>query len=581
MASVGSLPSLPARRRGYDHHEVQVFGRGGPNDWAPPPLPKCASMMPKKFDSQRKDAAKQRLRLKQEEVDRLDFHGFGGDIEGLRAFLIHKFGGSVRGWRKAIAPDEVGTGSVLLSDFCSGLKKIGYAGQAMTLWKALTRAAGGSTSVGLEHFEPDFAEQLDALAKTLVARFEGGALQAWGSMERDHLGRANFSEFERFVNAQKLIPRHADVHLRRVFEALDMRGLGTISKEDFLFFDHWAYRRFGTPLSPEEELGEREEAEPWSPPRRPPTPEPSLDDFRKFLSQKYVTPARAWRVAIDLRGVGAIASPDFGKGCRAVGWKHKHHGLFKELAANGGGLATMRTLDPDTAAAIDELNEIISKKYGGDIHELWSQALDPADTGMVGRAEFVSEVAVELGMKAEAAKLLFNVLDTNGSGYIAEGELMFVEVCESQLSQMLRSHQRRQEAPASMFHSVSSPALSTSSSPHAALLSSFAPTEKANIASPMKSTRGAQARAFANTHRIKHMFVADSIHQHCRSKTTEMVEELRYVNHLAMRSTPQGDVFRHTSQFYREGVKRLQVLQKPPQEESDEESEDEVEEDEG
>lgn len=487
---------------------------------------------------------RQRLRLKQEEADRLDFHGLGGDIEGLRAFLSHKYGGSIRGWRKAIAPDA-GVANVLRSDFCLGLKRIGYTGHLKSLWEALVKRAGGAPVLGIEHFEPDLAQQLDVLTKRLGDRFGGGSVEAWSNLQHAHLARANFSEFEQFAAAHKLVPRNVEVQLRRVFEALDMNGLGTLTREDFRFFDHWSLRRFGVPLPEAQDEETRwQDEEHWFPPHRPPTPELTLDDFRIFLVQKYGTPGRAWRVALDLRGVGALSSSEFGKGCRCVGWKPSHHHIFKELAPKGGGLATMRGLDPGTSDAIDKLNMAISEKYEGDMHEFWVQVLDPDGTGMVPRSDFVNEVAEEADITMEQAKFLFQVLDTSNTGYIAEAELTFVEVFESQLAVMRRQQQRRVEAPASMFHSASSPVLSTSSSGFYATASVSllgSGSEKAHPHSPLKSTRLVQARALANTQRIKQKFLVDNLKHHWSIKSVQLAEDMRHAKAAAMLSKAGED----------------------------------------
>lgn len=521
----------------------------------------------------RRAAERKRLRLLQEEADRLDVHGFGGDIDGFRAFLGHKYGGAVRGWRSAFVPDRAGVGAVRFSDFCLGLKRVGYAGQALSLWKALSTNAGGAGAVTLAHLEPDLAEQLDALTRRVLDAYPGGMSAAWQDVARDHAGRANYSEFRTFLVDRQLLPAEPAVQVRRVFDALDLPGLGTITDKDLQFLDHWAHSRLGVALPPQAaDPRDLPEKEPWSPPPTQKAPEPGLEEFRVFLRQKFGSPARAWRVALDVKGCGTLSISDFGKGCRSAGWRHNHRDLYRQLEDAGGGLATLRALDPETATAIDCIREALSTKHGGDLESLWLRALDPQDTGVVSRSEFVG-LSGELGLSPQQAKLLFTVLDTAGTGWVAEGELGFLEGFESRLG---ATRFDATGADFNMTHRSTrtlSPLASARSSPTAAGMTRTQGSWSASVSSPAKSTRAVQARAFVTTHSVKHRWLAHTVEQRCLQQARVAMQEY----HRTSRSEP-----RNYFDFSRPTNMRVKLLMdkknKLPEEDlfdSDEEEDDE------
>jgi hypothetical protein len=272
-----------------------------------------------------------------EEFDFHDRHGQGGDIAGLRAFLRHKFGNAARGWRMVIAPhgdheahdySRAGVKATLFSDFCAGLKRIGYAGNGMTLWKELTQ---GKNQAWLEDLDPKLGDSLDAVAEGIFDVYPGGTQQAWNEIERDHVARATADEFEQFLYDRELLP-DVKLSVRQVFECLAFSGRGTLTLEEFRFLDHWAARRLKKQLPEKIEPKQKEERTPWSPPPPKPPHVPDLKDFRKFLEQKFGSPARAWRVAIDLKAGGSVSPAEFGMACRQVGWLHPHKDLWNELA---------------------------------------------------------------------------------------------------------------------------------------------------------------------------------------------------------------------------------------------------------
>merc|ERR1712232_714078 len=172
--------------------------------------------------------------------------------------------GAARGWRTAIAPDDAGVKPATKMEFCQGLKRIGFAGNGMSLWKAISKRTRGQ-SAGLEDLEPDLALQLDALARLWIERYERGAFEAWPELRREHTGRATLLEFATFLDDQDLMPDEMDLDLRRIFDVLTYNSCTTLTRDDLRFLDHWAHRRLGGP-DLKEETPKVEEEQHYTPP---------------------------------------------------------------------------------------------------------------------------------------------------------------------------------------------------------------------------------------------------------------------------------------------------------------------------
>eukprot|EP00933_Yihiella_yeosuensis_P050217 TRINITY_DN47989_c0_g1_i1.p1 TRINITY_DN47989_c0_g1~~TRINITY_DN47989_c0_g1_i1.p1 ORF type:complete len:654 (-),score=120.92 TRINITY_DN47989_c0_g1_i1:51-2012(-) len=559
-------------------------------------VPRCAES--ETFKMHQKKAIRRREELKKEEIKLLDFHGFAGDVAGFKAFLAHKFGLPARGWRKAVAPDEMGIANVFHSDFALALHKLGYGGNASSLWQALTQ--NKKSSVYLKDFEPQLSANLDLITRRLFKSFTGGAQEAWQDIEqmpRKNMLRINFDEFSEWVNdIAALLKPHEASGLRQIFEVLDMSGCGTVTEKDLRFFDHWAQKRFRKKLPPSLYVDPRDLPEPehWSPPPPKKPPEPTIADFRKFLEIKFGSAGRAWRVALDLKGVGAISISDFGKGCRSVGWKPAHAQMYAKLQEAGHGLVRLRALDPALCKAIDDLKDIADTRFGG-IEHLWAYIIDPGQTGTISRVEFLTEMRRALGVKADAAKKIFMILDTAGTGWVAQSEFAWLQVFETglptaddldvtQFSQALpASPSGFSSTNASWDRQVSSGSrLAPMPQPNTTKvqeqeelmegsLGSFklpwqgrgpqapdfsSPTGR-ELWAPHRSSRSCQYRALANTHQLKHRFLATAAEDRCIYVNHEHVMAHKRVASQAVKSTSAKDIFRHSSEFYRAAQDRL------------------------
>lgn len=320
---------------------------------------------------------------------------------------------------------------------------------------------------------------------------------------------------------------------------------------------------------------------------------PDVEDFVGFLEQTLGSAGRAWRVALDLKGLGVVGLSDFGVGCRTLGWRYPHAPLWHDIARNGNGLVTLRALHEPTAKAIDRFRTVVLKRYS-DFPTFWAQLVDPLGTGLVGRQEFICEIGLELGISKGAMRLVFNVLDTANTGWVAASELSYVESFESSLAEhsALIKSKLRYKGGKPLPTMMSAPELSVQSaekvpegqlSPGALgsfklpwLQEALAPEKgspnwrpewtKASprmastyrqLWEPLGSSRTALHRAMANSVMLKKRWLTQSIPDRCYFKAEESLRESSTRMKIALRSTPQSDIFRTTSEFYRAGVERL------------------------
>mmetsp|Transcript_28744 Transcript_28744/g.66742 ORF Transcript_28744/g.66742 Transcript_28744/m.66742 type:complete len:571 (-) Transcript_28744:39-1751(-) len=391
--------------------------------------PRCYGVPPR-MEERKNDILLQRKRRAVQEVDTLDFHGCGGDVEGLRALLAHRFGSSARGWKMAFAPDEAGCGKLGFNGFCVALRQLGYSGRAHTLWKALNSRTGKG-SIGLEDIEPELGAMLDACAGGLAERFRGGTLEAWERMHRRQRTRATFEEFEKFFHEKAVI---ADEHLHEVslwhvFEALDSDARQYLTAKDFRMLDYWAERRLGIPVPEETEL-EPFEFEPFSPrSRRPPQqPEQTLEGLCKQMQVQYGSIARAWRVALDIKAHGALTPSQFSLACRAAKLPQPSNKICRELKGAGGGMITLAALDPQLIQATKAFKATLFRKGYASTFDFWQSKLSTTASDAVSRSQFASTASTELGVPVADAKKIFDAVDTAGSGWLHQQELGILEV---------------------------------------------------------------------------------------------------------------------------------------------------------
>jgi len=589
MSSPSSSPSSPSRQKSRQRPPFNVLTKPSgltksngatAKQWGhfvPPRLPRCSQTgLPKRLEIWKKEARVVRHQNKVEEFEHHNLMGTGGDVDGLRAILRHKHGSAARGWRVEIAQStdkeghdyaQVGAKPVSFGELCRGLKRVGFGGNVLSLWKNLSR---GADHIGLEDLEPRLGEQLDAVARGVVEQYEDGCQQAFDDIDRDHNARMTADEFERWLVEREIVaPDEPRVNPRLVFETLAISGRGTVTCEELRFLDYWAFHRLGVPV-PVPATKVQYQDVPWTPPPEEKKTVHGLEEFREHLEQRYGSAARAWRTVLDVKNVGSLTSGEFGMACRQAGWKHPHHPVWEEARQLGYGGVNLRALDPKSAKALDKLKELGISNFGN-LWVFWSQLLDPDGDGTVSRTEFLDSVCGELEMsKAEAARA-FAALDSAGTGWLSTSEIGFLGVMEGSRAQERSTQSLGSSLSAGALplagrsrHGISSDGswgqADTSFGSSWEAGSTRSP-KKLTLWSPAKSTRAMQNRTYANAHYVKSSWLKGAVLDRSYSSTSVHSNFHRSLSSqeegLYRKSSQHADVFRCTNEFYREGMRRI------------------------
>ncbi|CAJ1440652.1 unnamed protein product [Effrenium voratum] len=523
-------------------------------------VPSCAECSDNlRWDLQRKDASRLRCRLKKEERQRLDFHGLAGDVPGFLAFLTHRSGSACRAWRKEVAPDEVGIAQVLQSDFFSAMRKMGFTGNVLSLWKELS---GGKESCWLGDVDTKLARGLDQLAAGLFKVYKSGARQAWEDVPRAWQTRMNFPEFAHWMQEQAISrSRGFAVSERCLFDALDLNGIGTVTLQEFKFLDHWAHKRLKKPLPEEvQQKPPQQERSVELPVTKPPKKNTIKGAHPREKKREEGGPGgagRAWRVAMDVKGNGALTLFEFGSGCRAVGWPHDHTEMFKLMKAAGG--VKLRALDPETAEALVRFKEEAEVKSRGPLQEFWAEFMDPGGTGAISRTEFLKDMAVTLGIPKESLARVFTTLDPTDTGWVSESELQYLQTFESCLDFAEKeapsresSKEQKIQLPAGVLGDFRLPWQAVGRKTLSAEELMVSPLGR-QLWAPHRSSRSFQYRALENSHMLKHRWLCSSVEDRCLFKSHDSVQTMRSDHNRLFRKKRNDFIFRTSHEFYRKG----------------------------
>jgi len=276
-----------------------------------------------------------------------------------------------------------------------------------------------------------------------------------------------------------------------------------------------------------------------------------------------------------------LSPTEFGMACRQMRWKHEHHPLYSELSWTGGGVASLRGLDPETCGAIDELVEKMMPAYG-DLETLWSEVLDRDGDGVCSKLEWQACLKRELGISNKKSSLIFIVLDIVHAGWLALPELGFLQDFVPDITE--DSTGQATLHPGDLFASASTGSLPQMSSQHSAGTGfdtgpSWASTSigggsgkggsgrsssvhDLHLGSVQRSSRSQQNRAYSNCSLAKYRWMGTAAATHTRSMSDgsawHTLKKKVLPNMPTVGGTPQSDIYRFTNEFYREGCRRLE-----------------------
>lgn len=151
-----------------------------------------------------------------------------GSVANRFARQLRQSRGTVlRGWRMDV--DLRGTGRVALTDFTTACRKLGGNVQPRLIWDCL-RKEGRTAPLEFHELAPEEADNIEALAEILIARFGFNLDAAWKQMDEHH---QNYLAFQDFNVAARQMGFDGDTKV--LFRGLDISGLGRVLREDFMY----------------------------------------------------------------------------------------------------------------------------------------------------------------------------------------------------------------------------------------------------------------------------------------------------------------------------------------------------------
>mmetsp|Transcript_44166 Transcript_44166/g.105708 ORF Transcript_44166/g.105708 Transcript_44166/m.105708 type:complete len:740 (-) Transcript_44166:82-2301(-) len=364
--------------------------------------------------------------------DNLEFEGAQG-AEGFRKFLRRKFGSALAGWRVL---DWDCSGRLSLNEFCTACRRLGFHGNLKQLWRELDVNDNGYVS--MMELDPEAGQYIATFKLELMHEY-GDMLTAWQKgIDTNGNRRIDAEEIEECckklglsLDPKKLFdmlrggPKDRGVTLQQFDPDAWKRWItsdfgGLLSKVNTEFFDDFPPLGDEIPLPLEvmlhpvkdglrkwrQTLHSRDRA--WidravGQNSKYRSGVCTLDGFRQLLKSRHGSLLGAWREALDLDGNGRITFCEFCQAMQRLGFQAETLGLWKKLDAKNEGKVYFKDLDPETDAALAELQKRCEEVHGNMLLA-WLKEMDRKGTGIVNESQF-SKAFVKLGCSGKPKKL--------------------------------------------------------------------------------------------------------------------------------------------------------------------------------
>lgn len=380
--------------------------------------------------------------------DDVEFLGAKG-VEGFRQYLEKRFGTLVAGWR---ALDRDKTGRLSFYEFCNACRAMGYHGNLKQLWDQLD--VGKSGAISLMEIDKEVGHYIGTF-KLACLRKWGDLLVAWKKgIDTSGTGRVEEPEVAKALSLLGLDQPPTSLNARKLLNMLRSgpKNMGMTLMD----FDPDAYNRSvtggakaqpATAVSmdlgvdePSGELGE-EGAASLDGDASAAAPQPAgggpkafraqlgevsrqrataaattrekvelkklgmhtVEMFKGALVSRCGSLLSAWREALDLDGNGRITFCEFCQAMQRLGYQADTLGLWKKLDQRNEGKVFFKDLDPETDAALSELQGLCEKAHGNMLLA-WLKEMDRKGTGIVNEGQF-TKACGRLGYSGSAKKL--------------------------------------------------------------------------------------------------------------------------------------------------------------------------------
>jgi len=377
-----------------------------------------------------------------------EFWGAMG-VQGFRTYLIKKFGSVVAGWRML---DKDGNGHLSFYEFCNACRQMGYHGNLKLLWKQLD--ANDSHTVSIMEIDPEVGHYVGTFKAACLKQY-GDTLTAWRKCI-DTNGSGKVEEQEIIEACQRL---KLDLDGKKLFSMISTFGLGLSLME----FDPEAWTRWVTgdlqgltlrrnkefveDISDEEGGASDKEKD-----RHSFVQTGGLAKYRQMIQKEEKAELKhqldkigqmksglhtakgfklalvhrcgslygAWRYYLDLDGNGRLTPGEFSQALHRLGMFGEIRSLWKQLVPEVDGVSvgylSFGDLDPKTDAAVTELREKLSAKYGNMLRA-WMKGMDTKGSGCVNEKAFV-QICEKVGYSGDARKLFRVMQPAQGRTYL-------------------------------------------------------------------------------------------------------------------------------------------------------------------
>eukprot|EP00929_Paragymnodinium_shiwhaense_P049976 TRINITY_DN25199_c0_g1_i1.p1 TRINITY_DN25199_c0_g1~~TRINITY_DN25199_c0_g1_i1.p1 ORF type:complete len:916 (+),score=241.34 TRINITY_DN25199_c0_g1_i1:203-2950(+) len=147
----------------------------------------------------------------------------------LKLLLIETYGHVVKAWKEGL--DRQSAGKISVKDFLKGCDRVGFNKNRLGAWMAFDVHVMGF--ITLHEFDHEAAGHLAEFRRWTFNSL-GGAMLAFKEMDKDDSNSLTLREFK---HATRQFGFRGDVN--RVFDALNIDGLGQISRTEASFVDDW------------------------------------------------------------------------------------------------------------------------------------------------------------------------------------------------------------------------------------------------------------------------------------------------------------------------------------------------------
>eukprot|EP00928_Gymnodinium_smaydae_P008453 TRINITY_DN13081_c2_g5_i1.p1 TRINITY_DN13081_c2_g5~~TRINITY_DN13081_c2_g5_i1.p1 ORF type:complete len:778 (-),score=191.98 TRINITY_DN13081_c2_g5_i1:19-2352(-) len=351
-------------------------------------------------------------------------------LKTLISFFKASEGSTLRAWLRYF--DANSDLLVTFDEFCGGLAKLSFTGNAVSLFQRLD--IDSNEVLSLDEIDPEaaklwmrfrmwcvnkFKDPGDVLAQIQCSAQELERQQSGESGETQRPLTAGFRGITAPVFREGLQGlgwtwQHEDM----LFDSMDFDGEHRLTVASFKWFavDKRKQCRIdkATKSARAEKIHHAKE-------RRKMAHE--LQDFKQHLRRRHHTCLRAWRRALDADGTMTVQKPELFKAAKDMHWHGDVRLLWKSLDKDGSGLTSLQELDLKSAEQLAKFKSFVDERFGGATAAF--HAMDVHRKGKLKASEFIT--ACKNHGFAHMSKAFFHGLDWEGRKYVTFESLSFLD----------------------------------------------------------------------------------------------------------------------------------------------------------